>query len=139
MAKHVLTNAFVEVDAVDLSNHFSTIEVNTERDEVDVTGFGSTQREILLGLGDGTISGEVFQDFATGSVDETLWPLSQGDTPFVVRVRADAGVVSATNPEYTMTAVLPTFNPLSGSVGEANSTSVTFRNSDQAGIVRATV
>jgi hypothetical protein len=121
----------VEVDGVDLSNHFSSIEVVSEKDERDVTGFKSAYKEIALGLGDGSFNGEVFQDYDAGSVDATLWPLHDTGETFPVTVTNEDGTV-----EYAMTAVLPSFNPLSGSVGEENQTSVTFRNASQDGIVR---
>lgn len=130
--KHIVDPALIEVDGVDLTNHFRSITVNSEFDEVDITGFGSAYRENAIGLGTGSFTGEVFQDYADGSVDATLWPLSQPphDT-FVVRVQNNDGTV-----EYTITARLPGFTPLDGAVGAENATSVTFSNASDDGITR---
>lgn len=138
MAKLVLKDASIEIDDVDLSNHFSSITIETSKDEVDVTGFGSSFREIAVGLGDATISGSVFQDYTAGSVDATLWPLYTAGEAFQVVVKPNSGAVSVTNPSYTMTAVLLTYNPIDGEVGGASTTEVSFRNADQTGLVRAT-
>lgn len=138
MAKLVLTDADVVVNGVNLSNHCSQVTIESEKDEVDVTSFGATSKEILAGIGDGTITLDVFQDFAAGSVDATLWPLHLAGSTFVVVVKPASAAVSATNPKYTMTGVLLSYSPIAGSVGEASTTSVPIRNASQSGIVRAT-
>ncbi len=136
MAKFVLKNPVITVNAVDLSDHFSEVTIETEREEVDVTAFGATHKEMLAGLGDATITGSVFQDFAAGEVDATLWPLSTTDTPFTVAVKPTNAAISATNPEYQMSALLYAYSPIAGSVGEASATEVTFRNASSTGLVR---
>lgn len=138
MAKTILTNASIVVNSVNLSDHCSAVEIESASDEVDVTAFGAANKEIRLGLGDGTITATFFQDFATGSVDSTLQGLRGSNTPFPVVVKGDSAAVSATNPQYTMSAVLPTYTPLSGSVGEASTIEATFRNAAQSGITRST-
>lgn len=137
MAKFVLKDCSITVDAVDLSDHISSVTIESTFDEVDVTGFGSTYKEILQGLGDGTITLAVFQDFTAASVDATLWPLSQSGETFEVVVKPTSAAVSATNPSYTMTGVLLSFNPIAGAIGEASTTDVTIRNAAATGIVRA--
>jgi hypothetical protein len=138
MAKFVLKDAFISVDAIDLSDHCSSVTIETTFDEADVTGFGGIYKEIIQGLGDATITLNVFQDFAVGSVDATLWPLSQTGETFAVIVRPTSAAVSATNPQYTMTGVLLSYSPLAGSVGEASATDVSIRNSSSTGLVRTT-
>ena len=138
MAKHVLKNASVTINAVDLSNHVASVTIETTRDEKDVTAMGAVNKEIIAGLGDATITLDVFQDYGAASVDATLFPLSQSNTSFPVIVKPDAGAVSPTNPSYTMQAMLFNYNPLAGAVGDENRTPVTLRNAAQTGLVRAT-
>lgn len=135
--KIVLKDCSITIDAVDLSDHVSSVTIETTFDEVDVTGFGSTYKEILQGLGDATITLGFFQDFDAASVDATLWPLSQSGEGFPVVVKPTSAVVSATNPSYTMTGVLLSYNPLAGAIGEASTTDVSIRNSSSTGLVRA--
>lgn len=137
MAKIVLKDCSITIDAVDLSDHISSVTIETTFDEVDVTGFGSTYKEILQGLGDATITLAVFQDFDAASVDATLWPLSQSGEGFVVVVKPTSAAVSATNPSYTMTGVLLNYNPIAGAIGEASTTDVSIRNQSATGLVRA--
>ena len=138
MAKLILKDASIVIDGVDLSDHSNQVEISSEKDEQDVTGFGANMREIALGLGDGSISITLFQDYDAGSVDDTLWSIHSDGTPVSIVVKPTSGAVSATNPSYTMTGVLPSYTPLSGSVGEASTIDANFRNADQSGIVRAT-
>jgi len=126
------------VNGVDLSNRASSAEVNSEKDLVDVTAFGATSKQNMLGLGDGTMSIDFFQDFAAASVDATLYPIHSAGTEVVITVKPTNAAVSATNPLYTMTGVLPNFTPISGGVGEASTVSVEFQNSGDTGIVRTT-
>ena len=137
MGKLILRDASITVDGVDLSDHASSVEISSSKDLVEVTSFGDTYKTNLVGLGDGSISVTFFQDYDAASVDATLWPIHDAEEEVEIVVKPTSAAVSATNPSYTMTGVLPEFSPLSGSVGEASTTDVTFQNSGQAGIVRA--
>lgn len=137
MAKTILKNASITVNGVNLSDHASSVEINTEYDDVDLTSFGATLKEHAKGMGDGSITVNFYQDFAAASVDATLWPISQSGTTVPVVVKPDSAAVSATNPSYTMQGLLMNYSPLAGSVGEASQTEVTFQNGAQSGIVRA--
>ncbi len=138
MATFVLKDAVVMIDNVNLSDHVSEVSIETERDEVDVTAMGATSKVNVAGLGDATITMTLFQDFAATKVDATLWPLSSTNTPFIVTVKATSAVTSVTNPVYSMTVLMYGYSPLSGGIGDASSTEVTFRNAAQAGLTRAT-
>lgn len=139
MAKHVLRSAVVTVNGTDLSDHCSSVTLEDSAEEVDLTSFGaSTYREFAPGMKDATITCEFFNDFAAASVDAVLAACYSSATAFPVVVKADSATTSATNPSFTMSSRLYTYNPLAGGVGEANTTSATFRNSGTAGITRGT-
>ena len=137
MAKFVLKNAVITVDGDDISDHVSSVTIETTRDEVDVTAFGASNRELLAGLGDATITLEVFQDFASNEIDQNMYQHSIEDSPFEVTVKPTNAIVSATNPEYSMQALLFQYSPIAGAVGEASTTTLVFRNAAQAGLVKA--
>jgi 5,10-methylene-tetrahydrofolate dehydrogenase/methenyl tetrahydrofolate cyclohydrolase len=142
VAKYVLKDASITVAGVDLSDHFTSVTIDTSTEDVDVTGFSSASyREFATGFKDATISGDVLQDHAVGEVDATLWPLGPGNvggTTFAVVVKPTSAAVGTTNPSYTLPqAALFEYSPIAGGLGDASSTSVTFRNSGTAGIVRA--
>ncbi len=137
MSKVVLRNASITINAINLSDHASSVTINMESDDVDLTSFGSLMKEHALGLGDGSIDVDFFQDFAAASVDATLYPIYIAKVPVPVVVKPDGAAVSATNPSYTMQGLLMSYTPLDGSVGDASAMSVTFQNGAQSGIVRA--
>lgn len=139
IAKQVLRNAFISVNGVNLSDHCSSVTLEDSAEEVDFTSFSSSAyREFGQGMKDASISAEFFQDFASGSVDATLYPLYDSGGTFSVIVRPDGGAVSSTNPNYTQISRLYTYSGLSGAVGDANTVSATFRNAGTAGITRGT-
>jgi len=139
MAKFVLKNCSIVVNSVDLSDHADSVTIESTFDVVEANSFGtSNYKAKLQGLGDATITVHFLQDFAAGSVDATLWPLSQSGATFPIVVKPVATTVSATNPSYTMTAILASFNPLDGSIGDVSGTDVSFENASTSGIVRAT-
>jgi hypothetical protein len=139
MAKFVWKNPQITVNGQDISNYVHEVSVETSRADVDVTGFQAANTEHLAGLGDAQITMTVYQDFGAAAIDALLWPLSTSNTPFTVAVRAAVGAKSATNPEYSMQALLLNYNPISGAVGDAADTPVTFVNAAQAGLTRAIV
>lgn len=138
MAKRVLIDAWIEVDGVVLSNYFSAVAIEAPDDEVDLTGFGSRYREIGKGLKDASITGTVFNDDeGATALNKVLWPLSESDDTFMVRVRASDAAMADDNPQWNMDSRLFNFSPISGSVGEASTTDVTFRNASQSGVTRS--
>lgn len=136
MGKFVLKNPVVTVNSVDLTNHCSHATVHTEFDDVDMTVFGDTYKEHAQGMGDATITLTMFQDFAAGSVDATLWPLSQSGAPFPVTIKPTSAAVSATNPRYDMTGILLSYDPIDGDVGDASTTDVEIPNGGSTGLTR---
>jgi hypothetical protein len=138
MAKFVLAHPKIDVNGTNLEDHASSLEITTEFDEVELTSFSSNYREFGQGLGDATWTVDFFQDFASGEVDAVLWPLSQSGGTFLLKASSGSAAVSSTNPMYSMTARLFSYAPIAGAVGEASTTSVTFRNAGTAGLTRAT-
>jgi hypothetical protein len=138
MAAFTLTDAFISVNGVTLSDHGNQVTIEDNREQVDFTAFGAVNKVYGKGLGDGSITVQFFQDFAAGKVHATLQPLISSTTPFTVEVRATSAGRSATNPGIVMSALLFTYSPLAGSIGEASTMSVTFQNAAQAGITYPT-
>ena len=125
MAKIVLTNAVVTVNAVDLSDSVSSITLNSSFDVVETTGFSSTAaRTRIGGLADNSISLEFHQDYASGEVEATIFPLL--GTVTTVTVKPVSGATTATNPLYTVSCLVSEWTPLNGAVGELATASVTW-------------
>ena len=136
MAKLVLTGAQVLVNAVDISNHVQSVDIEVARDEVDVTSMGDVNKEIVLGLGDVTMTVTVFNDYAVGNIDSQMFALNATNTPFTVEIRPTTGARSTSNPGYTMSALMPSYHPIQGSIGDAVTSELVYRNAAQAGLAR---
>ncbi len=125
MAVKVLTNALVTVNAIDLSTKSNSVTLNYEIDSVEVTAFGDGGHKFTGGLQNNSVDIEFMQDFAASLVEATIFPLVGTTTTLIIR--ADSGVVSATNPTYTITgAFLAAHTPVAGAIGELMMTSLSF-------------
>ena len=125
MARIVLTNAYVTINSVDVSDHVASVTLNSSIDVVETTAFGTTgARTRIGGLADNSITLEFHQDYASGSIEATVYPLL-GTTTTVV-VKPNGSTTSTTNPSYTATALVSEWTPLNGAVGELATASVTW-------------
>lgn len=138
MSAFVLTNAYIVVNGVTLSDHANQVTVEDTRDSVDLTAFGAVNKVYGKGLGDAKITVQFFQDFAGSKTHATLSPLISSSTPVTIEVRPTSAAASVTNPKATMSGLLFSYNFLDGSIGDASMTQAEFMNGDPAGIVYAT-
>lgn len=138
MAIHVLTNASLVFNSIDLSDHVRSVTVTMSSEDVDITAMGATARAHTPGLRDDRVEVEFFQDYAASKVDQTLAGYVGNATGATLVVKPVATTVSSTNPSYTMTAILLDYQPLSGTVGDANTNNVTFVPAAGSSITRAT-
>lgn len=136
--KYIIKNPVLTVNGVDLTNRASSAEVTSEKDLVEVTAFGANSKQQMLGLGDGKMSIDFFQDFGAAKVNATLSPIHFNSTEVVITIKPFNAAVGVDNPLYTMTGVMPSYMPISGGVGEASTVSAEFTNSGDAGIVVTT-
>lgn len=128
MAKYVLTDAYVSLNSVDLSDHVKSVTITGEADEIDTTAMGTTgTREFLAGLKTWSAQVEFQQDHAAGEVDATLFPLWANGTVFACAFRPTSGAISTSNPEFQGNAILTSYNPIAGSVGEYSQVTVPLR------------
>jgi hypothetical protein len=125
MARIVLTNAFISVGGVDLSDLVSSVSLSSTFDVVETSAFSSSATKTrVAGLADNSITLEFHQDYATGEVEQTIYPLL--GTVAAVIVKPNGASTSAFNPSYTCQAVISEWTPLNGAVGELASASVSW-------------
>lgn len=125
MAVLALTNAYISINSVVLSDHGNNITLNYEIDSVEVTAFGSTGHIFAGGLQNNSLEITLMQDFATSNVEATVYPLV-GTTTTVI-IKPNGSTTSATNPAYTLTGTfLAAHTPVAAGVGELATTSLTF-------------
>jgi len=122
MAKLVLTDAFVSIGGADLSAFVRSVSFTYNADVQDSTTMGSDTRTRLAGLRDWNMTVELTQDFAASGVDATLFPLV--GTSVAVEVRPTSAARSSTNPGYTGNAILSSYPPIDGSIGDLLTASI---------------
>jgi hypothetical protein len=126
MAKLILRDAYLLVNAVDLSDHVQSVEINPGRADQDATAMGAVGKQRLPGLKDEQVVVNFRQDFAASKVDQTLWTLYDQGTSFAIEIRPTSGARSTTNPAWTGTAYLIDYAPVAGAVGDVLDAKVTF-------------
>jgi hypothetical protein len=132
----VLYDASVSIAGTDLSDHVRSVTVDAGQAMTDDTAMGDTFTSNASGLASWTVTVELLQDYASSKVDATLAPLlGIGQTAALV-IKPASGSVSSTNPSYSGTGVLESYNPVSGSVGEQAMASATFQSA--SALTRAT-
>lgn len=140
MARLVLTNCKITINAVDLSDYITSVTLGSTFDVLETTAFGNTgdpfatpptgantpaaAKSRIAGLVDNSVALEFHQDFAASEVEATIFPLL-GTTTEVVVQPVDAAT-SASNPTYTFMALVSEWTPLNGAVGELATASVTW-------------
>jgi len=129
MATLVYTNAYVLINAVNLSDHTKSITLNYEAELLDDTVMGTAgTRSNKPGLKNWSLEVEFLQDYAAANVDATLFALV-GAAAFAIAVRPVNAAIAVDNPEYQGNAVLESYPPLVGEVGALGTASAMFKPS----------
>lgn len=137
MAKFVATNFIITLNGVDLTSSLHSVTIDESSNEVETTTFGTAStswRTVVGGIVSGSVKLDFYQDYAASSVDATLNSLI--NTIGTVVVKPAGTTVSATNPSYTATCLINSYTPISGTIGDLSSFSVTWPTTGQ--ITRAT-
>jgi hypothetical protein len=128
MARIVLTDAFVTINGVNLSDHIASITISESTDVIETSAFSTSATKTRLGgLKDNSVTLEFHQDFAAANVEATIngTPTLIGTTTQIV-VRPTSDAIGAANPSYTFSALCSEWTPLNGAVGELATVSVTW-------------
>lgn len=128
MARIVLTNAYITINSVNLSDHIASITLTTTDDVVETTAFGSSARTRVAGLADNSVALEFHQDYASGSVEATINAAGASlvGTVTAIVVKPNGATTSTTNPSYAFNALISEWTPLNGAIGELATASVTW-------------
>lgn len=125
MSVFALVNEYLLFNAVELSDHVRAATVSAEAAALDSTAMGDTWNENTGGLKSGTLTVEFLDDFASGSVDATVWAAFNTGTAIAIAVRPVNTTIAATNPEYQFN-ILPNQWNMGGTLGEMAGKSLTF-------------
>ena len=125
MAKLVLTDVKVVINSVNLSDHITNITLDSKTDVIETTGFSQTSKNRVSGLTDNTVTLDFVQDFASSSVEATIYPLVGTVVAITVAPTSGADVITS-NPTYSFNALVSDWTPLKGAVGQLSTASVTW-------------
>lgn len=125
MAVFLNNKVGVKVHSVDLSDHVTSVTLNRQFDELDVTAMGDTSKKQVKGLESSSVTINFLNDTAAANVLATL-QAAWGTTVTVVLLQDKGTAVSATNPLYTMSVLVNGTTDINGAVGDIGSQSVTW-------------
>lgn len=127
MAKHILYNASLVVNGVDLSDHVESVSYEEGLDGQRADAMSEAQKYEMPGLINiGDISVTFYQDYATSKVYQTIHPLVLARSTFNITVKADSGANAPTNPAFTIAVFVRRKPVFSGTHGERHMSQVVF-------------
>lgn len=128
MAKFVGKNTRVKVGDVDLTASIASVTLNQTVNEVESTGFGSAAVQRIAGLQDASITIDFHQDYASGSVAETVGSVFGGtaEVKILAGTALAQSTASATAPLYSVTVLCSQQDVVNSQVGDISTFSVTW-------------
>lgn len=129
MSKFVVTATTVTVDGTDVSSSCARAELSINASEVETTDFGSGGFvEVIGGLKSGTVSLDFHQDFGAAAVS-TLFQDLVGTVVPITLVAGNGTAAGTDTPLYSCNALVTSFSPVAGAVGDLATFSVSFPTS----------
>jgi hypothetical protein len=135
MAVFLNNGVVVTVNAVDLSAYVSSVTLNRQFDELEVTAMGDSGHKFVKGLEASSVTIDFFNDTATAKVLATLQAGWGSST--TVTLKQTSATVSATNPLYTMSCLINGTTDINGAVGDLGTQSVTWNVNGTVAITTA--
>ena len=128
MAIFVATDFSVSINgSTALASYLTQVELKASATDVTTTAFGSTWVTRVAGLREGSLTLNFNADYATSTVDATLWPLLGSNATVVIKPTSSA--TSANNPAYTAICLVTDLTPISGQIGDLSTFSITWPTS----------
>jgi len=115
----------VTLNSVDVSDQVTAATINQTFDELETTSMGGNgSHTFVKGLESSTVTLDFLNSYAASEVATTLQ--SAYGTTVALTIKPTSAVISATNPEYQTTVLINNLTPVSGSVGDLSTQSITF-------------
>jgi len=123
MAVFLNNKVGVKIGTVDLSSLVSSVSLNRNFDELEITAMSDSGHRMVKGLEASSLSISFFNDTATAKTLQTL-QTAYGTNATVVLLQDSTAAVSATNPLYTMTCLVNGLTDINGSVADLSTIDV---------------
>ena len=125
MAIFVATDFSVSINgSTALASYLTQVELTATATDVTTTAFGSSFVTRVAGLKEGSLTLAFNQDYASGTVDATLFPLLGANATVVIKPTSSA--VSSANPSYSAVCLVTELTPVSGTIGDLSVFTVTW-------------
>jgi hypothetical protein len=115
----------LKINAVDLSDHCTSVTLNQTADELEVTAMGDSSHKFVKGLESATLTVSFLNDQAAASVLDTLSDAFGTTVAFKLLQDKDTAV-SATNKLFTGDILINNLTPINGAVGDMSTQDITF-------------
>lgn len=116
MAIYTQDDVYLSFGGTVISDHVTSLTLDTGIETLDKTAMGSSTRVMRKGLDTWTLEFEVLADFASGELDALIDGLTNREA--AIEVRPTSSSVGATNPKWTGTALVTSYGPVAGAVGD---------------------
>tara|TARA_R110000787_G_scaffold104030_2_gene210742 strand:+ start:6743 stop:7159 length:417 start_codon:yes stop_codon:yes gene_type:complete len=127
VAKHILYDAEVVVNSVDLSDHVESVEFPAGLNSHPAAAMSDIQDYDLPGTQTvGPVVVNFYQDYAASKVYATLQPLWANRTTFTMTVKATTAGDSATNPKFSASFFLASAPFIGAARGDRHMVQATF-------------
>lgn len=136
-APTVLKDAYLSWGGTDLSDYVTSITLNHEYEEQEVTAMGDTARHGIPGMQVSSIEVECNQDYTDNLLDEILNTAVGAAAAAAVIVKPTSGATAAANPKWTGNGRIYSYQPVQGAVGDVAKVSFTIKAGDGSGFTRA--
>ena len=129
MSALVLTNGYVEIGGVDISEFVTSIAISTAYDIFETTQITDNSKKYVPGLAENKLSLEFIQDFDPANglekiINDTVSSLL--GTIQTMEIRPVNAGVSSSNPSYTFLVVVSEWTSINAAVGELSTVSITW-------------
>ena len=136
MASMILKNAFLSWNGKNLSGNVTSVSLTFAKELKDDSAMGDDPRTMLAGLGGWTAQATFHWEAGTDKVETVLAPDAMAGTSRSLKIAANGGTASTSNPTYTGTAFIADLPLVAGSLGDVHTIDVTFQGS--GALTRAT-
>ena len=125
MAVFLNNKVGLKINAVDLSDHVTSVTLNQAFDELEVTAMGDSAHKFVKGLESATLTVSFLNDTAAANVLATLSG-AFGTTVACKMLNDKASAVSASNQLYTFDILVNNLTPINGGTGDLSTMDITF-------------
>lgn len=138
MSKQVAKYWKVVVNGTDLSQYADNVDTGSEKEQIDVSGFGGS-KEFIPGQQDDTLNIEFFMGMGSNEPHTVIYPLYSGNSVFPIYVQPDSTAgTSSSNQLFGGSASIYAY-PFGASLNEAVKATLEFKPAPNSSFTWGTV